>query len=839
MITSQYFNITSDASIFASNRHISNKQHCSVWVKSLTNVWSQIPYNDFDLVNNSIILDTALLSTIYSQVELRVADSQEELGTPVTDISTTASIRDEVIVVADNIDSITTVSDNITNLNNIADNIVKAGVVADNMNSIVMVADDLTNINIVSSNKTNIDIAASNITEIQNASTNASVAITKALEASSSATSAYNSSVSAANSSTNASNSEIKASKWADNNYNVEVENGKYSAKHWATVSQNSVGIKVVENISSLKAFNINEANQIDALGYYTKGDGGGGLFYWDSSSTETDNGGTIIQSNGITTGRWKRVFSGAVNVKWFGAKGDNIQDDTDYINKALSLGSGISFQKSTYKITNSLNYTGTKSIFIDGGGATLNCVSPEMGTVLYINPSEDIDFCLVKNLKISGNNIAKIGIHIDTRINRIADIRIDDNAILDLDNVSTVASTSGIIVEAYNNSTLDITSNFIYNIKRTQVNPGIIASVGIGVYGLETVANISNNAINGVSSPVGDDDADGIQVFSKNRLEPNVRQSAMPSISNNRIQKVKGRFVKLQSSNGKVYSNYMSNDGIELVDSFRAVDAQTGGVDIFDNTIRIGTFTGGNNLTLFSLQMKSTGDNENAYTVKNNQITLEQDIRYGCFLYPDTNSSATVLIDGNIIQDKTNTFVCEYFVNASVAENMSKYMIKISNNIVPLGTGGSLFSFYQGTLALLANATTGSLISNILKLHITDNIASLAVTNSNLISNISFEGNYPYLQYLTILGNSNFNSNSVYCQGMDIKKLPEGTSFYYGTDGTALGGLVNAPAYFNRYVSVETPSRDSVRLWAYNNSSYVVYNKTSGASFKYTGVAV
>ena len=607
-----------------------------------------------------------------------------------------------------------------------------------------------------------------------------------------------------------------------------------YNGTSWVTKTID-INDLVVENIEGLKTLS---TGTINVLGYYTKGDGGGGLFYWDSVSTEADNSGTIIQATGVTTGRWKRVISGNLNIKWFGAKGDNIQDDTDYINKALSLGGGISFPKSTYKITNSLNYTGTKSIFIDGGGATLNCVTPEMGAVLHINPSEDIDFCLVKNLKISGNNVAKFGIRIDTRINRIADIRIDDNIIGSLDNVSTVSSTGGIVVYAGNNSTLDITSNFISNINRTQVNPGTIASVGIGVYGLETVANISNNAINGVSSPVGDADADGIQVFSKNRLDSNVRQAAMPSINNNRIQQVKGRFVKLQASNGKVYSNYMSNIGIELIQNFMAVDTQTGGVDIFDNTIRIGTFTGGDSLSLFSLQMQSTGDFENAYTVKNNQITLEQNIPYGCLLSPTINSNATVLIDGNIIQDKTNTFICSNFVYAGVAENMSNYMIKISNNIIPLGIGGRLFRFSQISLGLLTNAITGPLISNILKLHITDNVASLYGADTDLIYFEPSGGNYPYLQYLTILGNSNFTRNNVSCRGMDIKKLPEGTSFYYSTDGST-GGLVNAPANFNRYVSVETPSKDSVRLWNSDNSSYVVYNQTSGTSFKYTGVAV
>lgn len=74
-------------------------------------------------------------------------------------------------------------------------------------------------------------------------------------------------------------------------------------------------------------------------LGYYTAADYGGGLFYWDSTSTATHNAGTIIQPAAGGTGRWLRVYSGAVNVNWFGAKGDGTTDDTTAVAAAVLVG--------------------------------------------------------------------------------------------------------------------------------------------------------------------------------------------------------------------------------------------------------------------------------------------------------------------------------------------------------------------------------------------------------------------------------------------------------------------------------------------------------------------
>lgn len=93
--------------------------------------------------------------------------------------------------------------------------------------------------------------------------------------------------------------------------------------------------------VSELKTQIGNANTRVNVLGYTTSGDGGGGEFYWDSTSTEPDNGGTIFQVTGVTTGRWKRVFSGGtLNVLWFGVKCDYTSSSTT--NNVSAINSAI-----------------------------------------------------------------------------------------------------------------------------------------------------------------------------------------------------------------------------------------------------------------------------------------------------------------------------------------------------------------------------------------------------------------------------------------------------------------------------------------------------------------
>lgn len=79
-----------------------------------------------------------------------------------------------------------------------------------------------------------------------------------------------------------------------------------------------------------------NSTTIVLAAGCVTAGDGGGGVFYWDSSAT-ADDGGTVIVPGGATSaGGWRRAYSGALDVRWFGTTADGATDDQPAIQKAL-----------------------------------------------------------------------------------------------------------------------------------------------------------------------------------------------------------------------------------------------------------------------------------------------------------------------------------------------------------------------------------------------------------------------------------------------------------------------------------------------------------------------
>lgn len=108
-----------------------------------------------------------------------------------------------------------------------------------------------------------------------------------------------------------------------------------------------------VESIAALRASTAYAADKVaDVLGYYTKGDPGGGTYFFNASSTATDNDGNIIKPTAISSGdpgRWIRVDEGTIRAATFGITNDLTNQNT--------------------KITALSNISAVKEIVFDQGG--------------------------------------------------------------------------------------------------------------------------------------------------------------------------------------------------------------------------------------------------------------------------------------------------------------------------------------------------------------------------------------------------------------------------------------------------------------------------------------
>lgn len=114
-----------------------------------------------------------------------------------------------------------------------------------------------------------------------------------------------------------------------------------------------TAGGAVAATITALQAITTNQPNFISLLGFYAAGDGRGGDFYWNASSTATPVAGMVVQTTEIATGRFIRLYSGPIYVGWLGAKGDNIADDGPPVQTAMDFvganGGGVVIVPSGY----------------------------------------------------------------------------------------------------------------------------------------------------------------------------------------------------------------------------------------------------------------------------------------------------------------------------------------------------------------------------------------------------------------------------------------------------------------------------------------------------------
>jgi hypothetical protein len=176
------------------------------------------------------------------------------------------------------------------------------------------------------------------------------------------------------------------------------------------------------------------------AKGCLTPGDGGGGVFFWDTSGT--DDGGTIIVPNANvgapgTGGCWKRVTgagrNGALNIRWFGAGGDGSNDDSAAIQFALdavkNAGGAVYIPPGSHLIKSTNPNAGLAAVTVNGSnirifgdgtsseilvdepGVPSACGSPKIQRYDAIRLGGNNAFITFENFQMRGRNDPFLGV--------------------------------------------------------------------------------------------------------------------------------------------------------------------------------------------------------------------------------------------------------------------------------------------------------------------------------------------------------------------------------------------------------------------------------------------
>ena len=157
------------------------------------------------------------------------------------------------------------------------------------------------------------------------------------------------------------------------------------------------------DNVAAMVAYNLAEGDTAITAGYYSINDGGGGTYKIVSSGSTADGGSIIALNNGLKA---QLLVEGKVNVKQFGAKGDDSTDDTiamqNAINYAQSKGLSVSVDSGTYQVTG-LTVSETLKIIGNGYNSVIKAKSGSSSDVITLT-GNGIYKSDISNIFIDGN---------------------------------------------------------------------------------------------------------------------------------------------------------------------------------------------------------------------------------------------------------------------------------------------------------------------------------------------------------------------------------------------------------------------------------------------------
>ncbi len=365
----------------------------------------------------------------------------------------------------------------------------------------------------------------------------------------------------------------------------------------------------IVDNIATLKTITGAAGYMVQTKGYYADGDGGGNTYYWNTSSTATEDGGSIIKATATTTGRWLSVEQNEVLVKRWGAKGDGSNDDTAFLSAALTYAINNSknfvLTEGEYKVTASLynteNNTGNKNLYIKLVGnvkITVPTGNSEINTALIVYGHN-----ITSNVSITGGSLF---VQLNNKCRGFLEAR--NNGIVSATYYVTtggefdISANSVVVKKAYAGSGSDKVAYGMYLIgswSKANIQNVTVDSVsrhnssggecnGVAIASTRGLVSISNCRFSNVIAPASYlVDADGLKVFGmqEDAGVTNSFREGKVFINNCIFSDNQGRHLKFQTSSPTVTNCLFERKNVVGITSGHDIDFQFGNGTVLNNT--------------------------------------------------------------------------------------------------------------------------------------------------------------------------------------------------------------------------------------------------------------
>lgn len=210
----------------------------------------------------------------------------------------------------------------------------------------------------------------------------------------------------------------------ADKTLATATPSNTMSGNNLATVGQ--IPSLVVTSISGLLTADTSKV--VNVLNYHIGLEGGGGVFYWDATKAKSEhNGGTVIDPTKVFpadwnnqtqlttwfdagnsgTGCWVRQYDGAVNVKWFGAKGDGVSDDQKPLQRTLDVSQQVFLPPTavSYYLSDSVSPRSNTTIYGKGQSTHIQLKDGSVNG-FYLDAVSGVTICELKISTSSQSNV-------------------------------------------------------------------------------------------------------------------------------------------------------------------------------------------------------------------------------------------------------------------------------------------------------------------------------------------------------------------------------------------------------------------------------------------------